>query len=76
MPQFTYLSVVFMMAFVMLFDKMHWRHRCERFAAVTGVWLFDWTPQRALSPGERANRLYAMGELAAAAKLLAPKRGM
>ena len=70
MPQFAYLSVVFMMAFVMVFDQMHWRHRCERFAAATGVWLFDRTPRKALSPRERANRLYAMGELAAAAKLL------
>ncbi len=74
MPQCAYLSVVFMMAFVMVFDQMHWRHRCERFATVTGLWLFDRTPRRPLSPAERANRLYAMGELAAAAEVLRTKR--
>jgi hypothetical protein len=70
MPQFAYLSVVFMMAFVMLFDKMHRRHRRERLAAVCGAWLFDAMPRGALSPQERANRLYSMGELSAAAEVL------
>ena len=70
MPQCAFLSVVFMMAFVMLFDRMHCRRQCERLAAVTGTWNFGWTPQKLLSPYERANRLYAMGEFAAAAELL------
>jgi hypothetical protein len=70
MPQCAFLSVVFMMAFVMLFDRMHCRRQCERLAAVTGTWNFGWTPQKLLSPYERANRLYAMGEYAAAAELL------
>ena len=37
---------------------------------MTGTWNFGWTPQKLLSPYERANRLYAMGEYAAAAELL------
>ena len=59
-----------MMAFVVLFDHIHCRHRFERFAAVTAMWDLIWPAQRLLDPHERANRLYAMGELAAAAELL------
>ena len=71
MPRYALLSIVLMMAFVMTFDQMRSRHRTERFAAVTGLWLFDRTSQKALSPSERANRLYSMGELAAAAEVIA-----
>jgi hypothetical protein len=58
------------MAFVRLFDNMRWRRRRARVATVTGPWLLDGAPRTALSLGERANRLYAVGELAAAAALL------
>ncbi len=70
MPQNTHLSVIFRMAFVRLFDNMRFRRGRARVATVAGPWLFDGAPRTALSLGERANRLYAMGELAAAAALL------
>jgi hypothetical protein len=70
MPQDAHFSVVFRTALVRLFEIARRRRRRERLAAVTGPGLFDGTPRTALSLGERANRLYAMGELAAAAALL------
>jgi len=71
MPQAAFLSVVFMMAFVMLFVQMRSRHRQESFSSITGLSLFHCPEQKVLSPRERARRLYAMGELAAAAELIA-----
>ena len=73
-------SIVFMMAYVMLFDGMRYRHGLLRFAAVTGlapvsvgtqIDLSIQETERCLTPRARANRLYAMGEFAAAAELLA-----
>jgi hypothetical protein len=73
-------SVVFMMAYVMVFDNMRYRHGLLRFAAVTGlppvsmgtqIDLSVQQTERLLSNRDRAQRLYAMGEFAAAAELLA-----
>ena len=73
-------SIVFMMGYVMLFDGMRYRHALHRFAAVTGlapvsvgaqIHLSVQETERRISPRDRANRLYAMGEFAAAAELLA-----
>jgi len=75
-------SVVFMMAYVMLFDSMRYRLGLRRFSAITGLpplsvgGQIDFSVQetaRCLSPRARAERLYAMGEFAAAAELLAKK---
>lgn len=73
-------SIVFMMAYVMVFDGMRYRHGLRRFAAVTGLLPVSVGAQidhsiqeteRLLSNRDRAQRLYAMGEFAAAAELLA-----
>jgi len=73
-------SIVFMMAYVMLFDGMRYRHALRRFAEVTGlapvsvgaqIDLSVRETERLLSNRGRAQRLYAMGEFAAAAELLA-----
>ena len=69
-----------MMAYVMLFDGLRYRHGLQRFAAVTGlapvsvgaqIDLSVQETERLLSLRGRAHRLYAMGEFAAAAALLA-----
>ena len=73
MPSCALLSIVFMMSFVMVFDTMRFRHRVEAFASATGLWLAPLTRVASaprLSAKERAVRLYAMGEFAAAAELL------
>jgi len=73
-------SIVFMMAYVMLFVRVHYRRRLQRFAAVTGLpplpveAQIDFSVQETqsrLTLRDRAHRLYAIGEFAAAAELLA-----
>jgi hypothetical protein len=76
-------SVVFMMAYVMLFDGFRYRRALRRFAAVTGfapvstgtqIDLSVQETERSLSIRDRVHRLYAMGEFAAAAELLAKEK--